>query len=262
MKKDVVGEERFTKSAIHYRSTSDCNAVPLPLCHVTIVFFTVCILLVLTGRARRKDSQYCILGDESRGNLAKESQHLVAERLMNQAVETFRSLMAANPNHFRTEMRQRQKNELEERRRESATKKMLEEERRVEVEGALFNLLCRKCQTVACCSSDIRRFAKDTHLVVALSFRHRWKRGANKRPNQVFQNLEIVGKLLCQACSFDWGCVARYLPTSTDFPAVKLEGFILEDARSKQKVSKTVPWKVAPFDVKRISEDELANIRL
>nr|KAG5689287.1 hypothetical protein BaRGS_033079 [Batillaria attramentaria] len=75
-------------------------------------------------------------------------------------------------------------------------------------------------------------------MVISNDFQHKWKRAERKRPDQVFQNLRIVGKLHCRGCSFDWGCLARYIPTEKEFPVIKLDSFILENRRTGYKIPK------------------------
>ncbi|KAK7473367.1 hypothetical protein BaRGS_00035415 [Batillaria attramentaria] len=197
-------------------------------------YVTSMISMIQTrGRARRKDSQYFILGDETRGNVPREMIHLAAERLMNQAVETFQTLMNTISNQFRNEVRERQRREKNQRLQEAEMKKYSEEQRRAEVNGAVYNLYCRKCQRPACSSDEVRLYAVNTRMVISNDFQHKWKRAERKRPDQVFQNLRIVGKLHCRGCSFDWGCLARYIPTEKEFPVIKLDSFILENRRNR-----------------------------
>ncbi|KAK7473348.1 hypothetical protein BaRGS_00035396 [Batillaria attramentaria] len=224
-------------------------------------YVTSMISMIQTrGRARRKDSQYFILGDETRGNVPREMIHLAAERLMNQAVETFQTLMNTISNQFRNEVRERQRREQNQRLQEAEMKKYSEEQRRAEVNGAVYNLYCRKCQRPACSSDEVRLYAVNTRMVISNDFQHKWKRAERKRPDQVFQNLRIVGKLHCRGCSFDWGCLARYIPTEKEFPVIKLDSFILENRRTGYKIPKKVTWAESPFDVQRITCDELETL--
>ena len=57
------------------------------------------------GRARRMDSQYCVLGSTAQGNVAKERENVAAERLMIEAIQLVQSQMDSNQNIFLAEMR-------------------------------------------------------------------------------------------------------------------------------------------------------------
>lgn len=207
-----------------------------------------------SGRARRKESQYCVLGNLTQGNIDKENENLASERLMNQAVAKVQVDMETNPNAFLNDMHQWQKRDWTDRKR---TEELALKRRTKITSDTPFQLLCRKCQRLACMSTDFRLLEQSSRAVVAEDFRGKWKRVERGEVYQYKHNVDKIAKVHCQACSYDWGILVRYKPTSRELPVLKLESFFLVNTRTGIKVDQKLKWSQAPFSVKDISEEEL-----
>ncbi|KAL8589109.1 hypothetical protein ACOMHN_017272 [Nucella lapillus] len=231
-----------------------CNLV------VRYDYVTSMISMIQTrGRARRMDSQYCLLGSLTQKNVNKEQENLAWERLMNKAVEQVQQDMDNSPNVFQEQMHNWQKSDCQVRKHREEV--ALEKQRmRVDATG-VFRLLCRKCQAFACMSSDFRLVCGSNRAVVDKGFGKRWKRVERGDPQQMKHNLEKVAKVHCRAdrCGYDWGIVARYLPTGRLLPVLKIESFFLEDCATGEKLKLKFKWSQAPFHVPDISDAELAK---
>nr|KAG5689282.1 hypothetical protein BaRGS_033074 [Batillaria attramentaria] len=215
-------------------------------CNIVIRYdyVTSMVSMVQTrGRARKKDSEYCVLGAPSCGNVNKEMTNVAAEQLMNEAVDEFQRLVNANPNHYRDEMRERQKRDWTETQREAEAKKILAELHRAKAEGAVYNLSCRKCKTHACVSTDFRLYATSNRINISKTFRQKFRAIEKQRPADViYNNLKLLGEVQCAGCSFHWGRLAMYIPTGLEFPLIKLDNFILQDAVTQKTVPKKLKW--------------------
>lgn len=238
-----------------------CNIV------VRYDYVTSMVAMIQTrGRARRMDSRYLVLGDQAQGSVDKEKENLASERLMRQAVAQIQRNMDENPNDFRSDMNKKQNLEWTTRR------KLEEEAKRAERFGSLqdsarYDLLCRKCQQRACTSSDIRLYANSSRIIVSDDFRHKWKRVQREYNNETYQNMEKVAKVHCNHkddngddCSFDWGCLVKYIPSEKEYPVIKLESFVLVDRATGKKVLGKLKWGKAPFIVTPLTEEEIARL--
>ncbi|XP_076465243.1 antiviral innate immune response receptor RIG-I-like [Babylonia areolata] len=230
-----------------------CNLV------VRYDYVTSMISMIQTrGRARRMDSQYCLLGTLSQNNVRKEQENLAWERLMDRATEQVQGDMDLNPNAFQEAMYHWQKKDYEARKYQAqvALGKLC---KRIE-DCSVYRLLCRKCQGFVCMSTDFRLLSQSSRAVVDKTFGNRWKRVERGDPQPMMHNLEKVAKVHCRAdnCARDWGILVRYTPTGRLLPVLKIESFFLEDRATGNKIKKKLKWSEAPFHVEAITEEELA----
>ena len=202
----------------------------------------------------KRQSQYCVVGSLTQGNLDKERENLALERLMNQALTKVRIDMETNPNAFLNEMTRWQRKDWEHRKYCEAI--ALERLKKV-TSDTPFQLLCRKCQRPACLSTDFRLLEQSSRAVVAEDFRGKWKRVERGAVYQIKYNVDKIAKVHCNECNYDWGIVICYKPTGRELPVLKLESFFLVDTRTGVKLSKKLKWAEAPFSVEDISEEEL-----
>lgn len=212
-----------------------------------------------TGRARRLDSQYYVLGSLTHGSVDKEKGNQALEQLMNKAIEEVKNQMDQNPNDFLLQMKKWQESEW------STRCRIAEQTRRkrhlVDSSAPTYQLLCRKCQCKACLSTDLRLLGISSRLVIASDFKSKWKRVELKcRPDNYQFNLEKVAKVHCKACSFDWGSVVKHKPSDAEYPVLKLESFSLLDTSTGKKTAAKVKWAHAPFNVEKITDDELTEL--
>nr|KAG5689284.1 hypothetical protein BaRGS_033076 [Batillaria attramentaria] len=167
-----------------------CNIV------VRYDYVTSMVAMIQTrGRARRMDSQYVVMGHEAKGNVDKERENLASERLMRQAVTRMQQNMDDNPNAFRGAMDRNQKSQW-------TTRQLAEEAK------------------------------SSSRVVIKEDFRRKWKRVERAYDNEIYQDLEKVAKVHCNNkdengddCSFDWGCLVKYIPSGREYPVLKLESF-------------------------------------
>ena len=201
------------------------------------------------------DSQYCVLGNLTQGNVDKEKSNLALERLMEQALDKVQANMEDNLNAHLNEMSEWQQRDWANRKR---AKELALEKLCAKVTSDIsYQLLCRKCQCLACMSTDFRLLEHSSRAVVAEDFRGRWKRVERGEVLQFKLNEDKIAKVHCKACSYDWGILVRYRPTGRELPVLKLESFLLVDTRTGMKLDKKLKWASAPFQVHDISEEEL-----
>lgn len=205
------------------------------------------------------DSQYCVLGNHTQGSVDKEKGNLAAERLMKKAIEEVQNRMDQNANAFLHQMNQSQETEWRSR---CCIAEHTRLKRRLVGESApTFQLLCRKCQSKACLSSDLRLLGHSNRLVIAADFKSKWKRVEQMcRPNTYQFNLEKIARVRCKSCSHDWGCVVKHKPSDTEYPLLKLESFVLLDTSTNKKKVEKLKWANAPFNVMEITDDELMEL--
>ncbi|XP_070210700.1 ATP-dependent RNA helicase DHX58-like isoform X2 [Littorina saxatilis] len=233
----------------------DCNVV------IRYDFITTMISMIQTrGRARRMDSQYCIVGDQTQGSIDKYKGNLASEQLMNKAIVEAQKQIDANENEFLHDMRNWQTSEWN--KRKAAADRAKLKRRLLDSSAPAYRLLCRKCHCDACMSTDLRLYGPSNRLVIAEDFQDRWKRVERRgKANELFQhNLEKIAKVHCKGCNHDWGCLVRHLPTDEEFAALKLEGFWLLDTITNKKRVEKVKWADAPFNVEEITEEELEEV--
>ncbi|KAK7473369.1 hypothetical protein BaRGS_00035417 [Batillaria attramentaria] len=240
-----------------------CNIV------VRYDYVTSMVAMIQTrGRARRMDSQYVVMGHEAKGNVDKERENLASERLMRQAVTRMQQNMDDNPNAFRGAMDRNQKSQWTTRQlAEEAKRRQARRMQETQDSGDRYDLLCRKCQQKACSSTDIRLYASSSRVVIKEDFRRKWKRVERAYDNEIYQDLEKVAKVHCNNkdengddCSFDWGCLVKYIPSGREYPVLKLESFFLVDTRTGQRHPRKLKWGKAPFTVKPLTEDEIGRL--
>lgn len=222
-------------------------------------YVTSMISMIQTrGRARRMDSQYCVLGTLTQGNVNKERENVAAERLMKQAVDKVQENMDANQNAYLDNMRKWQIRNWEDCKQAEAIALV---KRKAKLTCTTpYQLLCRKCQEPACMSTDFRLIDQSHRAVVAESFHGRWKRIEIKEPFQFTHNVEKVAKVHCQGCSYDWGILARYIPTNRLLPMLKIESFFLVNTKDNQKLTKKLKWSDVPFEVEEFSDAEILGL--
>ncbi|KAL8570809.1 hypothetical protein ACOMHN_006958 [Nucella lapillus] len=249
------GEHRLvvcTSAAEEGLDFQSCNIV------IRYDYVTSMISMVQTrGRARRKDSQYWVLGNVSQGNLKKETDNLALERLMNKALNSLQTHIDHNPNAYLQAMTQWQLQQL--RARREADKMATLRRQRSEITGEVFRLLCRKCQTEACLSTDFRCLEECGNAVVGNAFGERWLRHELDMVEHYKRDLEKVARVACK-CGRPWGSLNRYIPTGREFPLLKLENFILKSLSTGQLNKKKLKWSQAPFHSQDITDEELGRL--
>lgn len=174
---------------------------------------------------------------------------------MKQAIDKLQSEMESNPNAFRQWLFQLQNQEWSHRKAGEQTAKL--KQAATIANTTKYDLLCRKCSSLACSSTDFRLLGNSSRVVVKEAFKQKLKTKELPERKSFTQHMDKIAKVFCKECSFDWGIMAAHIPSGRELPVLKLESFFLQEARSGKRFQKKVKWGESPFHVIQISDDDL-----
>lgn len=211
------------------------------------------------GRARRMNSQYCVLDDLQGGCVRKENENLANEALMQQAVEHVQKMMEDNPNDFRKSMLERQQSQVLA--RKLAMGATVTKREQAGFSTKVYYLRCRKCREKVFTSYDIRQIGQGSHTLTDDHLRGKWAKTRELPiPQQWTMNMERVAGVCCKSCGHKWGSLARYIPSGNEYPILKLEHFILEDVATGTEISRKMKWSDRLFSVRELTEEEKGKL--
>ena len=118
-----------------------------------------------------------------------------------------------------------------------------------------FEIRCRRCNVLACCTSDIR-MVKDQYIVIDESFKDRIEIKPHKKPEK-FDGFHKKFKMNCKKCPLDWGIVStnKGLMCRT----LKLKSFQLCNTKTRV-VTPYKKWEEVPTRIPEIEVEDLTKI--
>lgn len=204
------------------------------------------------GRARKPGAEYILVTELGRGAAQRDEINRMREDLMNDAIRRIDNMPMAD---FSRSVRKHQQDARLARQLAMLGERRKMKQRSSRQPGGLHTLLCTKCSTLVCLSSDIRRVEDVHHVVID----EKLKTVANMRKYSTatkYGEFDTRGKLTCRKCHIDWGVVAHY--SGVLFPVLKLTNFVLEDENGHRKCYKK--WKEVPFTVDKLTPEDLLRL--
>ena len=200
------------------------------------------------GRARAQDSRiYTVVSTNSN----KEYWYLVQEEKQ-RLVEI--SLTALNKKPLKQIIYKKQRSFIQERDRKAQQLQYLRnrwpDSERVEV-------LCKKCNVVACRGSDVFAYTlsgddNPHHVVPGKAFSSMYDKNEHDKPDASYDFVKPY-RICCRSpnCRSKWGVIAVWGDTGYQFPVLKCENFLFKYGEATRRFKK---WKDIWFEVQSIQD--------
>ncbi|XP_077992802.1 interferon-induced helicase C domain-containing protein 1-like [Glandiceps talaboti] len=228
------------------------EGLDIPECNIVIRYNLVTNEIAMVqarGRARAEDSSYTLVAGKSSGAAERELSNMYKEKLEKSAVD---SVQKFKKEEFMKDIKKLQVTALNNRKIQAAS---VRAKKRVSL-VATANLHCRKCNTMACSASEIRKIEDMHHVNPNEEFQEKFT--VKEFPAMEYGQITCVGKILCKKCEKDWGSMILHkgalLPClSIKYFGLKFQtGFILTPKK----------WKDVPFDIQALDFMEFIEKKL
>ncbi|KAK7488765.1 hypothetical protein BaRGS_00020062 [Batillaria attramentaria] len=203
------------------------------------------------GRARQKDSRYCVMGDLASGNKAKEEANLATESLMHDAVARFQKEVDKNLGAHLDKLARMQKDAHKKRWSPAEAEARRDKQK---MPTGFYKLLCGKCQKPACTSRMIRLLKKTNRVVIGSAFSKRYERRDGQKKKAYDKDIPPTGTdLHCKHCGNRWGIFVRSVADNIEFPVITIRSFLIHDEKGEVHIKEK--WSQA-FDVPNLTEED------
>jgi hypothetical protein len=123
-------------------------------------------------------------------------------------------------------------------------------------------LLCKNCDVLACCGSDIFRKGdvRCYHYIVPdPAFRKKITCEEHPDPRiEAFQEVHTTHKIYCAKCHHDWGVRSTWQTGGCTFPVIKCSGFNFQEGMTGTRHT-LKKWKDARFEIKPWIDGPVSN---
>ena len=190
------------------------------------------------GRARALESKmYTIMSSQSE----KQCLQLINEEKKLLALEAPSFVTELCRTHKFEEKQQIILAEREARERANAERKLLWKPEDVDI-------VCKKCQIVACKGSDVYKLVR--HFVVPDVTFHDTKmvRKPHHKPS-VHGNMHSPYKIFCKNCNHDWGVWSIWSDYAVEFPVLRCAAFNFRCTEFEKAFQPGKKWSTVPFEI-------------
>ena len=118
-----------------------------------------------------------------------------------------------------------------------------------------YELLCKRCNGLACYVSDVRKRGHD-YLVIDPTLPAKITTKPHKTPKK-YDGIEKKAKMFCKNCPNDWGIIAE--KDGTDLRILKIISLKFRNMRTHD-VTTYKKWIDMPFNVPEIDDEDLVKL--
>ncbi|XP_040819748.1 antiviral innate immune response receptor RIG-I isoform X2 [Ochotona curzoniae] len=213
------------------------EGIDIAQCNLVILYEYVgnVIKMIQTrGRGRARGSK-CLLLTSNADVIEKENINMYKEKMMNESII---ELQAWDEAKFKEKLLHLQNAEKFIRDSQQNSKPIPDKKNK--------KLLCGKCKTLACYSSDIRTVKDSHYTVIGNSFQKSFVIKPHPKPKRC-GDFDKTGKIFCARpdCSHDWGIRAKV--NALEIPLIKIQSFVVEDVETGKQTNPS-KWKEFNFE--------------
>ncbi|NWV41652.1 DHX58 helicase, partial [Grantiella picta] len=239
---DVIKQFREGALNLLFSTSVAEEGLDIPECNIVVRYGLMTneiAMMQARGRARAENSVYSVL---AKANSREVSRELLNEDLVELMKKAIQAVQAMPEQEYCQKIRELQR---------VAVASWLMKEARISERRQLHNpdhvrLYCVNCSRAVCRGSDIRTVEDMHHVNVIPSFRSYYRVSSGKIQFQrTFRDWEPGCRIVCNACSQDWGMEMVY--RQVKLPILCIKNFVVETPAEKRRYKK---WSAVTFPIK------------
>lgn len=146
----------------------------------------------------------------------------------------------------------------EEQRKAKLRRDIEERKQQMRTDENVYKLICGRCSTFACLSTDIRTLKSNHHIVVNKDFANRIT--VKPIPEKMFDGMTKQSRVECHKCGNKWGSILVYNGCKCWALLLKAFKVFKTDDAASGVATVYKQWRDVPFKPREIQDDEYKDL--